>query len=511
MCSPATPNPNTSQNITTQTALPQWYQDYLTSTLGQAQNVAATPYQAYGGQEVANLTPDQLQAQSQVEGMQGSYQPTLDASGALYSGVGAANTNGALSGALSDAGNAGSGSYQNANSLLGNAASDFGQAGNTNSAGQYTPYQMAATRSTAQAGQQADPLIQGSTNPLGLGAASPYLSAASQPVSQDISQYMSPYTGSVVNAIAQQSARNLSENLMPALDNQFIAAGQNGSTRQQQLAQNLVRDTNQDTLNQQAQALESGYNEAGSLAEQDTARQAQLAGTAGGLGSQQQSQMLQAGSTLGNLSLGQGSQYNQLGLGGANTAAQQAGLQLQAGQGLNSAGSTLAGIGTAQAGQAMNLAQLMSSNYNTNQNQQLQAAQGLSGLAQTQTGLGLQDAAALQAAGQTQQQQQQTSLNTAYQDFLNQKNYPIQMTDFLSSIVHGLPVNTSSYQSQTGPATTSQLQPSALGQVAGAGISAYGLTKGLGGYDGGAVRKNSIGKNRKKMTPRGVGSLAKAA
>lgn len=498
----STPNPNTSQQITTTQQLPQWYQDYLTNVMGSAQNVAATPYQAYSGQQVANLTPDQQAAYTAVDNLQGQYAPLTSQAAGLYGTAGSANTNDALAGSLGSAAMSGQQQYGQAGQAINGALGTFSQAANTDTAGLYDPYQQAATNYTVQAGQQANPLIQASTNPTGLAAASPYLAAAGQPVSSSISQYMSPYTGSVVNAIAQQSARNLQENLMPALSDDFVKAGQYGSTRQQQLAQNLVRDTNQDTLNQQAQALESGYNTAGSLAEQDAARQAQLAGTAGGLGFQQQQQLLQAGSTLGNLGLGQSSSLSGLGATGAGLAQSQVGQQLQAGQGMLGAGQAYTNLGATQGSQALNLAQLLSQNYNTNTSQQMQAAQGLSGLAQTNQGLGLQGAAAQEAAGQAQQAQQQNSLTTAYQDFLNQRNYPQQQVDFLSSIIHGLPVNTSSYQSATGPATTSQLQPSALGQAAGAGVGIAGLSKLFA--KGGAVRS-------KKPVPRGLGSYSKAA
>lgn len=574
------PNPNTTQQVTTTQELPAWYQQFLTQVMGSAQNVAATPYQAYGqapvaptgaapvapdaatqysdpagyaaaqqkyttdkasydsqqasytaakaqwdaltpdqqaaqGQRVANLTPDQQAAYATVGSLQGQYAPLTSQAAGLYSGAAGANTNAALAGSLGSAAMAGQRqygqadqAYGQADQAYGGALNQFGQAANAQTASLYDPYQSAATNFTYQAGQQADPLIQASTNPTGLSAASPYLQAAGQPVSNSISQYMSPYTGSVVNAIAQQSARNLQENLMPALSDDFVKAGQYGSTRQQQLAQNLVRDTNQDTLNQQAQALESGYNQAGSLAEQDASRQAQLAGTAGGLGSAQQQQMLQAGSTLGNLGLGQSSSLSGLGSTGASLAQGQVGQQIQAAQGMSGVGSGYAGIGAGltnlggtQGSQALNLAQLLSGNYNTNTNQQMQAAQGLSNTAQTNQGLALQGAAAQEAAGQAQQQQQQTSLNQAYQDFLNQRNYPQQQVDFLSSIIHGLPVNTSSYQSSTGPATTSQLQPSAAGQAAGVGVGLAGVSKLLA--KGGAVRK--------KVVPRGLGSYSKAA
>ncbi len=489
LCSSPQPNPNTTQNITTTTQLPAWYQTYLTNLMSQAQNVAATPYQAYPGQQVADQNSSQTSALQSVNGLQGAFNPAFAGAGAAIDSAVTGNTNAANAGNIAAAQDAGLGQFGAADSI-------YGRTANSNIGGQFSPYAGAATSFTQQAGQQADPLIQAATAPTGLAAASPYLQAAGQPVSSSIGQYMSPYTSGVVNAIADQSARNLNENLMPALSDDFVKAGQYGSTRQQQLAQNLVRDTNQDTLNQQAQALEAGYNNAGSLAEQDAARQAQLAGTAGGLGSQQQSTMLQAGQSLGNLGLGQASSLSGIGSAQAGASAQGGALQ-------NSAAAGLSNIGQAQQQQALGVANLTSNNTLADYARQLQGGVASGNLASQDMTTQLAGLNAQNALGTQAQQQQQTSLDTAYQDFLNQRNYPQQMTDFLSSIVHGLPVNTSSYQSATGPASASQLQPSAAGQAAGVGVGIAGLSKLFS--KGGAV------KPAKKRAPMGLGSYKRAA
>lgn len=79
---------------------------------------------------------------------------------------------------------------------------------------------------------------------------------------QGLDQFMSPYTDGVVNRIADLGARNLSEKLLPAVNDQFIAAGQYNSTRNQDFVNRALRDTQESVLGQQASALESAQNNA---------------------------------------------------------------------------------------------------------------------------------------------------------------------------------------------------------------------------------------------------------
>lgn len=455
---------------------------------------ALTPeQQAQQGQRVAGLTDDSLLAAHAVRTMRGATDETMGLGNQYIRQAGAANTNEAIGDYLARAQNGGLGEFDQAKALYGGSAG-------ADTAARFSPYAGQATDFTYQAGQQANPLIQASTNPTGLAAASPFLAQAGQPASAGIGGYMSPYTTGVVNAIADQSARNLQEKLMPALSDDFIRAGQYGSTRQQELAQNLIRDVNQDTLNQQRVALESGFGQAAQLAQQDAARQAQLAGTAGGLGSEQQRALLGAGQSLGNLGLGQANQLTGIGTTAAGTAATDAARQIQAAQGISN-------IGQANQQQSLGLANIASQNQLADAMRKLQAGTSLGNLSQQWSDVALQQANAQNVMGQQQQVNQQTSLDTAYQDFLNQRNQPQQQVDFLSSVVRGLPVNTSSYQSATGPGTAAQMQPSAVGQIAGAGLGLAGLSKLFS--KGGAVRAQRS--SARRAVPSGIGSFARAA
>ena len=85
---------------------------------------------------------------------------------------------------------------------------------------------------------------------------------------------------------------------------------------------------------------------------------------------------------------------------------------------------------------------------------------------QYNTGLGQQ----LQVGGM-QQAQEQKGLDTAYQDFLTQKNYPYQQLSYMSNLIRGTPMgmNTSSQVYQSPGSLT--------GQLAGLGMGAYGLSR----------------------------------
>lgn len=122
------------------------------------------------------------------------------------------------------------------------------------------------------------------------------------------------------------------------------------------------------------------------------------------------------------------------------------------------------------------------------QSRQFGANLGLQGLAQTgqmaQTlgNLGQMqsqtDLARLNQQQQTAAQQQalnQQYLDTAYQDFLRQRDYPLEQLQQYSSLLRGVPVAPSSTQTTYAPA------PGIAQQILGTGLGALGLAKTLGG------------------------------
>ena len=142
--------------------------------------------------------------------------------------------------------------------------------------------------------------------------------------------------------------------------------------------------------------------------------------------------------------------------------------------------------------------QLQAQQSNINQ-QQFGANLGLQGLQTALTGantlgaLGGQqfqqgmDINKLQNAyGGQQQALQQQGLDQAYQDFLNQQNYPYKQLGFMSDMIRGLPVGQVSTQQLYTP------DPSAAQTIGAIGAGAYGLSKfmaegGMAYADGGSV------------------------
>jgi hypothetical protein len=116
--------------------------------------------------------------------------------------------------------------------------------------------------------------------------------------------------------------------------------------------------------------------------------------------------------------------------------------------------------------------------YEQAANQFRQGIQQQSGLAQLQGQMGAQ-----------QQQQAQRPLDVAYQDFLNQQNYPYKQLGFMSDMVRGLPL---------GQQSTSQIYqgsgPGMIQTLAGLGGAAYGFGKsGLFGAEGGLMKSYADG------------------
>ena len=73
--------------------------------------------------------------------------------------------------------------------------------------------------------------------------------------------------------------------------------------------------------------------------------------------------------------------------------------------------------------------------------------------------------------GGQQQAQMQKGLDTAYQDFLNQQNYPYKQLGFMSDLLRGTPTGSSSVTQMY------QAPPSALQTVGALGMGAYGINQ----------------------------------
>jgi len=268
---------------------------------------------------------------------------------------------------------------------------------------EFTPYQQYAFGQTPDVAMSYKPTLNsaiGMTQQGGqgsaLGAASPYLDAASGRLPDVIGSYMNPYTSSVVDRIGELSKRQLSENVIPTIQSQFIGGGSFGGSRSGEALGKSMRDLQESTMAQQSQALERGYTQAGQQAQADQARMAQLGQLSGTLSNADFTRQLQAGEQL--------------------------------------------------------------------------ARQGA-----LQQSLGLTSLGAIEGVGQQMQNQQQRSLDLAYNDFLGQRDYDREQIAFLNNAVRGLQIPTRQYTETVGPADT--YVPGALSQAAQLGATIYGLGK----------------------------------
>ncbi|MEN9885635.1 MAG: hypothetical protein RL758_213 [Pseudomonadota bacterium] len=464
--------------VTSTTETPKWLQDAIYNQIYQATNVANTPFTPYSGTLVAGATPQQKQAYEAVSANQGLWKAPFETA---QTGLEKLTTApGAVSAAtpyMTQA--AGMSPLQAAQGLI-------TQATGTTGVGAAQPFlnQQAAALAgvdTSTGARTLSPYVQASLEGSGLTAAAPYMQQAAQTTAQDIGQFFNPYTESVTNQIAKLGARNLQENLLPSVSDAFIRAGQFGGTRMGEFGGRALRDTQESILNQQSQALQAGYGQAVSAAQQEAARQAQLASTAGGLGTAQQQAILSGGQAL-------------------TSAQQQAAQQeIARAQALGGIGTQLGGLTQAQQQALLSAAQ--QTGALTGQQQQLLASLGsqagqltqadlqrqqstlqqMAAMAQQGQQMRTTDAAALEAAGAAQQQLAQREADVKYQQYLTELQYPKSQLDWLSTQVRGMAPNVQSSTTQTGQTTGQTYSASPLQQLA-TGLSASaGLSKLLGG------------------------------
>jgi len=96
------------------------------------------------------------------------------------------------------------------------------------------------------------------------------------------------------------------------------------------------------------------------------------------------------------------------------------------------------------------------------------AAAGLDPALQT---YGAERARGLASVGESVRMRQQQGLERAYEDFINQRDYPRQNLQFLSSILRGIPITASSEVTQYTP------PPSPISSLLALGLGSYGLLR----------------------------------
>jgi hypothetical protein len=403
---------------TTQGQTPAWYQNLLYDQMMAARAAASMPFEPYALPRVAQQTPDQTAAYQSVRQNIGAWQPSYDIA------------------------------MRGSQSLGGEAPGVTSGVGYMQAAAGYNPMLAQQPYLNTSAGTVGNAL-----NLSGLQTAAPFLTASSalglgsaQSAAPLAAAYMNPFNEAVTSQIARLGARNLQENLLPAISDQFIRAGQFGGSRMGEFGARALRDTQESILAQQAQALQAGYGQALGASQADLARQLQVA-----------AQQAQLGSTAGGMTQAQQQALMQ-------GAQQYAGLGQQAGAATQQYGSALQNIGQGIGSLSLNEAQ-----------RQQSALAQLAELGRSQQGLVAQDAAAMEAIGQAQQAQKQRELDAAYQQFQEQQRYPQTMLDWYQAQLKGVGQYLPSTTTQSGYTTQMGLSP--LSQLA-SGFTAYrGLTE----------------------------------
>jgi len=280
-----------TDTTTTSSQPNQAFLDAYKNIFSRAQTVAATPYTQYGGQMVADLSPDQLQAMQQVRDSQGIAAPYINSAASYYD-----KANAPLGSTLSPFTNA-AGSYFNAS-------------GNTDLTGTVSPWQTQAAS--------------------GFGSGSAAITPAGFSANA-VNQYASPYTNSVVNA-TQAQFNNTNAQQQNDLTGNLISKGAWGGDRAG-IAKAVLAGQQQTA---QAPVIAGLYNQGYSQALNEF--------------NQQQGVNLSADAQSRALAL-QGAQgYTALGNQALGAAGQQAQLQQGAGAGIAGLGGQALGAATTQAG-----------------------------------------------------------------------------------------------------------------------------------------------------------------
>lgn len=255
----------------------------------------------------------------------------------------------------------------------------------------------------------------------------------------------------------QAQGMNMDQALQQAIQNQSAdlqAQGINVDTFMQQAMQNQQMDLQAQMANQGTGLEAQLANQQAGLQSQgmniDSYLQSALANQTANLQASGMNQEMAYQTALQNLQAMMGTQQLQSTLGlDALMANQSADLQAQQFQDL----SNQFGIGAIQQGLS----------------QANQSGQTLGNLGQLEMN-NLMSLYGLQSAvGDQQQALNQQYLDTAYQDFLRQRDYPLEQLSVYNSLLQGLPVSLASNQTAYAP------QPSMFQQMSGLGLSALGL------------------------------------
>lgn len=121
------------------------------------------------------------------------------------------------------------------------------------------------------------------------------------------------------------------------------------------------------------------------------------------------------------------------------------------------------------------LAQLAGGMAGDQGNLLLNSARAGGDLATMVQNLGMRDAAALESIGDKQQAQTQKNLDLAYQDFQDQRDYPVQQLQMMRDMLSGINTGETRYETDRGPLPGAEYGRSGLEQMAGGAAAVKGI------------------------------------
>ena len=458
--------------------VPPTLRPYVTKVLDRASDLYAAerPYQAYPGERVVGFSQPELAAQQGIaqqvlqRGI-GATAPGLTSAGAFYNPA---------YGLLGQA----TGAQQMGGAMLGQVAPALGQAQQTLGGvqpalgmyGQSVGQAQQALGATAPTLGQFEQQLQQAAGTYGQAAEAARAATGPVDIGQlEIQRFMDPYQQQVTDIAKREAIKEsqLYEQQLAAQAAQNLAFG---GSRQALLEGQAMSDLGGRLADIQTKGLQAAYQQA----LQTAAQQQQLGYGERTAQLQRQAGLSQALAGLGGSQAALGIQgYGGLAGAGRETAGQMAQLGSQYGQ-----------IGS-QLGQLAGLQADIGGQYGGLAGQYGQQAAGLGGLSQAFGGLGQQalgqqyrELGYLSGVGEAQRGLEQQRADTAYQEFLQQRDYPSQQLQQFSSLIQGFPFQIT----QPGAA------PSALQQGLGTAVAIGGIGRGLNFFkEGGKIdgKKNS--------------------
>lgn len=309
---------------------------------------------------------------------------------------------------------------------------------------------------------------------------------ARQFTGQEVSDYMDPYMQNVVNLQKREAIKDFAQQ-QAGRDASAVQAGAFGGSRQA-VAQGMAEQNLQQRLGDiQQVGSQAAFDRAMQMFESDRAAQMDVEGRRAAEAARVQG--IDVGET-GRTQLGTASEMARVQGAEAAELARTQGIgldeaaRIQAGQAAELGRTQGIDVGEAARIQAANAAEQAriqaareAQRYGTAglYGDLMGAGRGLVGLGELERGTDIQGAQLLETLGRDIRGEDQARLDLAYQDFLRQQDYPISQYERYAGILSGVPTGSLDRTTQQ-YASYNPIQ-----QALGAGISALGLYRGLGG------------------------------